>query len=277
MLQGLTPIPSDPITLIVTTILSAIGSLFGLFRGGVSGAVKRALEGLRDSLARVGDALMRFAWRIARAAGKVLQSVQALWVRVLRPLLTVVERILIRVNLIIDRVLRPVLEAIERYREAILMIYEQIFRPVILAIETVRRMLAILKFARLGFAKRLDDRLARLEGKVAAPILDALRTINTMGGWINYLLTLEGIIREGPLLASLEGISSELDALAHNARRSDVDQAVLDRIRREGRPRPRAAVLTDLREWSLSGAGPLQTRVERARARAEDAVQTARG
>jgi len=186
---------------IVSAVVSVIGGLFQIFKGGVSGAVKAALEGLRGSLASVADSLMRFAWKIANALAKVLEALQKLWTRVLQPMLDKIEKITQRIGRIIDKVLKPYLDFMYRVRRILLEIYAKFFRPIIQLIDTLRRALSILRIAHIKWADQLDARLARLEAKIASHITAALRRTSVAGRWMNVLLTARMLLQQ-PILCN---------------------------------------------------------------------------
>lgn len=198
MLQALAPIggAAGPVGAIVAGVVSAIASLFGLFHGGVSGAVKSALEGLRGTLATVSDALKRFTWQLGRAVARILTTIHDLWTKVLYPILEKIQNLLRRVYRLIDKVLRPYIQFIERVRRQILEIYERFFRPVILAIERFRQMLTVFKLLHMKWAERLDRRLARLEAKVYAPIAVLLQQTALAARWLNVIVSVEQLFQQ---------------------------------------------------------------------------------
>jgi hypothetical protein len=190
----------EPTSTVIATILAAI---FGLFLGGGTRALERAVTGLRAFAVKGFDALMRFGRMLARTLGKVIGGLHAVWTRVVRPMLAALARLMDRLARLIDRVLKPYLEFMERARQAILDIYDRFFRPMIDAIQATRQALAVLKVARVPFARKLDERLARLEGKIYAPIGALLRALNDHGGILNTLFTARMILQRPVLLASL--------------------------------------------------------------------------
>lgn len=196
MLLLIAPIPGPPPVVIVTFVISAIASLFGLFSGGVSGNVKRALEGLRSSIQTVGDTLLRFAWTIARALGRVLSAMHYLWERVIWPLVRQIPRIMGRLRRLIERDLPRLLRLIERIRQRILEIYERWMRPVLLVIERVRRMLLIFRLLHFKWAEDVDRRLREIQGRVMQPLAVVLAHLAVVEQWINVIVSTEQLLQE---------------------------------------------------------------------------------
>lgn len=192
-----TPVTTgEPVSTVVLTVIAAVGSLFRLFGGGVSGDVKRALEGIRGTISQVADGLMRFAWQIARALGKVLSALHTIWVRVIWPVLRQLPRAIGRLRRLIERDLPRLLKLIERIRQRVLEIYERWARPMLVTIQRIRRMLLILRLFRVKWAEQLDARLSQVQGKIMQPLAVALEHIALVEQWLNVVVNAEQLIQE---------------------------------------------------------------------------------
>jgi len=198
---GFAPAAGPPVAKVLIAVFAALG---GLFSGRISRNQKRAFEGVRASIIEIGDALLGFSWRIARAFGWLVRTVQTIWVRILRPLIEHVQRIARRLRDIIDRVLKPYLRILDKIRAYIDFVYGRYVRPIIDAIQVVRRALVILRIARIKAADDLDKWLARLQGQIAAPLLWLLQRTNELAGWINVLLTVQMLLQQPLLVNSLD-------------------------------------------------------------------------
>lgn len=254
------PIPSpDPVSIAIT-VASAVLTVFGLFRGGGLKDVMRGLNGLRGELSRIADSLMRFAWRIARTLGRVLQALHTLWVRILEPALAHIARIAARVNQIVDRILRPYLEALRRIREAIDLLYNVIFRPILAPLETLRKILAIGRILRIGAARRLDDRIVRLEGKILEPIRALYAKVNEVGGWLNVLTDARAVLQRAVLLNSLYAYQGAVVDLLYNAQTPDPDPEGVERLRRAATPDDERTITDNFRQFVLADSGPYAAR-----------------
>jgi len=182
------PVPGPPHILIPTAIISAIGALWNLFKGGVSESVKRALEGLRGAIAGVADTLMRFGWQISRALGKVLSALHTIWTRVIWPVLRNLPRALGRLRRLIERDLPRLLRYIQRIRDRLLLIYEHYMRPLLVTIQRLRRLLLILRLFHVKWAGKLDAQLARLQARIMQPLTVILSHLGIVERWLNLLL-----------------------------------------------------------------------------------------
>lgn len=254
--QNLAPIPGPPPVTIATTIITVVAGLFRLFGGGVSRAVKQALEGLRAAIAKTADELMRFTWRGLRALGRIIQAVGAIYVRVVRPVLDWLRDTIQRVVRIIDRILRPYFEWARRVTELVLEIYEKYVRPVLVVIQRVRQVLAVLKILRIGFARRLDAWLVRLQQRIMQPIQQILLRVNHIGGWLNVLISARAVLQRALYLRSLWQWQGSFFRAWWGWQSGYVSDAELQQYDRQVVPRTPREVAGDVETLVKSGAGP---------------------
>jgi len=187
----------------VTTIIFSIGAaLFSIFGRGLPSSVKKELLGLRDAIKDVANALQLFGWWIAHSARWVLGALRGLWERIVKPLLDHIDRLTARLARLIDKVLQPYLELLQKYRKLLLDIYAKFFLPWIEVIQKIRQALTLLRLLRVPGMKQLDEKLARIEGKLIGVITGLLRRTNEHAGLLNVLLTLRMTLQRGVLTSS---------------------------------------------------------------------------
>ncbi len=188
----------------VTTIIFSIGAaLFSIFGRGLPSSVKKELLGLRDAIKGVANALQLFAWWIAHSARWVLGALRGLWERIVKPLLDHIDRLTARLARLIDKVLQPYLELLQKYRKLLLDIYAKFFLPWIEVIQKIRQALALLRLLRVPGMKQLDEKLARIEGKLIGVITGLLRRTNEHAGLLNVLLTVRMTLQRGVLYGTI--------------------------------------------------------------------------
>jgi len=175
---------------IVEMGLDIIMSILGVGGGITLLGLAERIDNLRMNMCSELDKLTRFGCRIVRALGRMLNALAAAWQWFQAHVLAKLQKLANKLGRLIDKVLKPYLDFMRKIREAIMRIYNTFFRPIIQLIESLRRVLAILKLFHIKWAQRLDARLARLEGRIMAPIYDLLRHTSIAGSWMNLLLTL---------------------------------------------------------------------------------------
>lgn len=196
--------PVDPISGIVFVIGNIFAALFGgIFGGGADPNIAKAFNGLRDQMVSMGNAIMRFGWKIAQGVAAVFELVKLLWQNILKPLVQALNGLIQKIKRLMDKILKPLMDAVRRQRQAILDIYNRFVRPFIIFIEKLRRIIHLLQLFHIHIFDALDRKLARLEIAVMTPILDALRRVNTIGNWVSFILNGRLLIFRGLFLPSL--------------------------------------------------------------------------
>ena len=139
---------------------------------------------------------------ILRAIAGVLSTLALLWHTIVQGILSAIKKLAAIIKTIEDKVLKPILDAQRRMRQAILDIYNRFVRPWIVFIQRIRRIIAILHLFHIHVLDGLDRQLAKIEGKLLAPIYRLLYRTNTLGNWISFILTADLLIHRGLLLGS---------------------------------------------------------------------------
>jgi len=256
------PPPVDPVSTVIFVAVQAFSFLWSLFRGGVPSNVKSALEGLRDGQVSLGNALLSFASRIARTVGRLLQAVHGLWVRILEPALQRIERIALRVGRILDRVLKPYLDFLMKLRRLVFDLYERFFRPLIKTIETIRKITSILAILRVPFARQLDQRLARIQSQIMAPLVYVLQKLSEVGGFLNVILTARWILQRPLFTNSMHAYAGTMVNMWWNAQTTGPSAEMKARFEAPPEFPPIQQNVENMRA-SLSGTGPLAATTER--------------
>jgi hypothetical protein len=193
-------VTGEPIS---TAILTGLSFIFGIFGGGgMSKQVKTAIETLRSGIKDVFNTLLNFIWTMSHIVRWVLNALRQLWERVLRPLIDHINKITSKIEAIINRVLRPYLRLIDHIRMQILGIYRRFFLPVIRFIQEVRVLISLLRLAHVPGMKQLDEKLAKIEGKLIGIIQGLLSRVNDHSGFFNILMTARLTLQRGILLPS---------------------------------------------------------------------------
>ncbi len=247
----------DPVSAAIIAILSG---LFGIFSGSASENIARPLQQIRDGIVRTAGVLQRFTHAVAFALGSVIQTIQRAWVRVIRPILERVRRIAEQIDRLINRVLRPYYDQIMRIRKAILDIYERYFRPVVEVIQAMRRVVAILRIARVPFARELDAFLVRAQAAVMRPINELLRRTSELGGWINILLRAKMVLQQAIFLGSTRAYAGGWIRQFWAYQDTSIDAAGRDYVARHGRLRPDAESEAEFTAGIVHRAGPMWER-----------------
>jgi hypothetical protein len=193
-----------PAAPIIVGILSIFGALFGgLFGGKADNNLAQAFQGIRQSIIDVANKLLKFSWGIANAVGAIFNAIKWLWGNVLGALVKAVRAIRNLLDRLYKNILKPMQDAMAAQRKALLDLYNRFLRPIIIAIERIRRIIHLFQLLHIHIFDRLDRTLARIEGKILAPIYALLYRTNTLGNWISVIINGYGLIFRGLLLGSV--------------------------------------------------------------------------
>lgn len=190
----------------IPVIGGIISGLLSFFGGGSDAAyVARKLDDLARQVGQALDDLKRFAWAIGRMALGALLILAGIVEDIGHELVKAFRSILDALKKIYDDVIKPALRAIRAIRKILDDLYRKWLRPIINAIQRVRRILAILRAFGFKWAGKLDQRLARIEGKIIGPYLWTIRQLNGVAQWINVILTAGGVLQKPIFRNSLYG------------------------------------------------------------------------
>jgi hypothetical protein len=260
---------------IVEMGLDIIMSILGVGGGELTLlGLSQKIDNLRTELCQSVDVLTRFGCRIVRALGRMLNALAAAWQWFQAHVLAKIQKLANKLSRLIDKVLKPYLDFMRKIREAIMRIYNTFFRPIIQLIESLRRVLAILKLFHIKWADRLDRRLARLEGRIMAPIYDLLRHTSIAGSWLNLLLTLKYTLQRPIFVRTLWAYQGDVVRTFWDAQ-SMFPPAV------SGPPTPPAPapptsqeIAQEWMDYLTTGGGPLATSIDAGMAQLNGMLQT---
>lgn len=188
----------------IVKILGWIGGLFGIFGGGVSANVKRALESLRLQIVGVGQELVNSIRESGSFLARVVGLLRRFWSSGLLPLLrwlrTTIRDLLARLK----RLAEPIFRLLARLRREWLEFYRRILRPILDTIEAIQFALRLLERVGVEWARRLDEILGEIRGWIEERFRQALGFINALEDRVYRVITADYLLERLSLLRSLE-------------------------------------------------------------------------
>ena len=173
--------------------------------GGIDpGTLNDAIDSLSNQLTGMIQKLSDLVSKIINGIATLLAAIVALWSNILKPAISAIATAVKRIAGWVDKIFKPYLDLMRRIRYALEEIYNTFLRPMIGIIQRVRQVLRILELFHVGFARRLDQRLAQLEGIILAPFLKMLARVNTLGNWVSFILNAQLLIYRALLLGSMK-------------------------------------------------------------------------
>lgn len=235
---------------------------------GLLWAVVRGLSAFIHSVAR----LVAWAWQqfvafanfisavaaaIAGALRATFNALKPLWTKVLKPALKHVGRITARFLELFDRVMRPIYKVLQRIRAILNLIYERFLLPIIALIQVIRVMLSFLRITRIGLFRRLDEKMAALQGKLFAPIAFLLRQTSVIAGHLNLVMTARFFLQRLIFLNSTIRHIDDTLKIWWEAQRGGVTDAERRRLAEAARIPSRSELADDWDQAVEKDTGPL--------------------
>ena len=243
-----------PILEVGLAIVSVLGALFGFGGGGKSAG--ELVNDLAAQVNKVTHSLAQFIWKVGFLLGLLLKWVHDMFVGLLQTILHLLQKLAALVKSIITDLIPKLLKIIRQMRAFLNQVYLKYIRPVLVWIQYARRWLAILRIFHIGWATKLDNWLVRLQGRIIAPYLYVLRTINGVGTWINLVVTVRGIIQRPVFLNTMYAYQSDWVNMWWVGQSATAGAPVGVGGPPAVNPPSQAQVTSDFALWVQSGAGP---------------------
>jgi hypothetical protein len=247
------PIQVETRQAFIGVVIAGIGAVFTWL---ADKAVTVAVT-LAQAAVMIGTAIAHFARLVAGVFVRSWSFLGNLWTDVLRPFVGWAWQQVERLAAWLKDTLGPVLKFLDKVRTEIDRIYQRWLRPIFDTIEITRRILQLLAFLRIQWARELDAKLADLEARLLAPVRDLYRLVNLASEWVNRVITLDGLFQRLTLIRSMIRDAGLVFATQHNARIGGLTEEEIRRIRTGGDAAAPAAVTGEIREALRTDAGEL--------------------
>lgn len=193
-------VTGEPIT---TGIATAIGVIASIFGGGGDSALQSVVDGLQVGFITLSNVLSTTITLLSNIAKGILDVLKKIWQNILKALIDLLNKILGALAVIINNVLKPILQLIDHIRKQILGIYARFFLPVIAMLQKIRKVVALLALLHVPGMKQLDQKLARIQGKVFGVIQALLSRVNDHSGLLNILMSARLVLQHDVLVRSM--------------------------------------------------------------------------
>lgn len=221
----------------VALVISIASTIFGIFGGG-NKKVKKAIRQLADSLVGLG--------RVVRAIGRALRrAVQILWRGYILRIVKLLRSLLERIRKLVARILTPVLKVLRRLNDILDRYYKNVLQPMLITISRMRRGLLLLRVFGVTWAKKVDERLFKMEQKIFGQWLLLKQRVNFHATLINALLTRDGLLQRAMLVRSVFRDIGPIVALIVNTGITPGGGELFRRLTEQFQPRTLDQVIDD--------------------------------
>ena len=248
-------------TAFISIIASLVSTLFGWFRGTTDSATKYALEGVRGDIKGIGETLTKKILELAVEVAGLLGGVRRLIAKVFGPLYTMLRNLVNKVRNILTKIFGPILDFLDEVRKHIRDFYTYIVRPILDVIAITRAFLGVLAHFDVEWAKKIDAKLAELEGYIALPFEWLTQQLNRIENAIDRILTFDGLFQRVTLLASLMRDGAGVANIVWKTSHQPLSGSKLATYQTGFSRRPVSDALADAEAYFVAGAGPDRNRI----------------
>lgn len=162
-------------------------------------------DGIQAAADYVVIALQYAYFALKAGLGAVWDAARFIYSDILKPIGEFLNDAYQRLKTLYDKLLKPVLDWATRLTKALRLVYTTFVQPILSALDGARKVLQLLELLHVAWAKQLDDALANLEHKIAAPLLLAIQVVNAIDSRIeSYILTADNLFRRATLIGSIQ-------------------------------------------------------------------------
>lgn len=206
---GIGDIPLAPITFGISLVATIISAIFGIGGGGDVKQLANQVQQFEGAVNQALDLIKRAWWALANALGALLQAFHDALVGLIHAIWDELKKLVSMLGKLITEGLAKVTQAIRVLRQVLNDVYRNYIRPVLQWLQYVRRFLAILQALHVPFAAKLDSILVKIEGRIIAPYLYVLRSINGVANWVNLIVNARGLIQRAVFINTMYAYQSD--------------------------------------------------------------------
>ena len=210
----------------------------------LANSVQRFVLAAIDFLFQVADFLVKAVFILADALvqvwkilGRALRDTagffKRFWTNYVHGFFSKLLHRIRRLKETLDAWTRPVRDYLRRVRNFWDHLFTRTLRPWLDAMQRLRRVLLVGRLFGIKAATRLDNRLFRLETRIAGIFLDIRRKMNEVSNFLNLVLDPLGLLHINQHLGAVIRSIGELDALLVNAGNRPLFARELERIKQD--------------------------------------------
>lgn len=238
------------------TLITIGAGVLGLFRGKIDKNVKVALDGLRFAMVRGFEVVSDFMKDSGKKQSGLVGILRRFWDAGLLPLIRKIDGKINRLRQWLKDTIGPIVAVLLKLRKRILDFYGKWFKPIFDTIDAVRGILRVLGVLHVDFARKLDEKLARLESWVLKLFEKPLEKINELVNFSERVMDLDGFFQRYTLVRSqILHVRDTFNVLFHSQNKPLTDEERSAALSRDV-VKPFEQTLADGRAYILHGTGP---------------------
>jgi len=231
----------------------------------VWGWIQQATKIIANYLLELARTFAKSMQAIGRFFARIWGWLKRFYSDVIKPVLRKIQEGIEWLQRTLKRVFGPILEVLQKLRKKLQEFYNKFLKPILDVIDAIRLFLRGLAVLGVDWAKELDARLARLQQLISEPILLAIRRINELAGWIDRIMTLNGLFQRLAFLRTLGALRRPIIRWAWNSQSTPLSSGEVDAARRRNKPRTSTEIRAGIEEYARFEGGPFAARISELR------------
>lgn len=227
----------------------------------VWGWIQQATRLIVDYLLDVARALAKSIVAVGKFFVRVWGWLRKFWNEVIKPIVRKIDEFIQWLQRTLKRIFGPILEVLQKIRKEIQKFYDKFLKPILDVIDALRLVLRGLSVLGVDWARELDAKLARLQQLLTEPILQAIKRINEIAGWVDRIMTLDGLFQRLAFLRTLGALQRPIIRWAWNSQSTPVSSGEIDAAKKRNKPRTSAEIRAAVTEYARFEGGPYAARI----------------
>lgn len=223
--------------------------------------IQQATRLLATYLLDVAKSLAKSIVAVGKFFARLWGWLRRFYTDIIKPILRKLNQFIEWLQRTLKRIFGPVLELLQKIRKEIQKFYDKFLKPILDVIDALRLVLRGLSALGVDWAKELDAKLARLQQLITEPILQAIKRINEIAGWIDRIMTLDGLFQRLAFLRTLGALQRPIIRWAWNSQSTPVSAGEIDAARKRNKPRTAGEIRSAVNEYAQFGGGPYAARI----------------
>lgn len=187
-------------------ILGIVSGLIGLFKGSSGSAdvsrLTNVVQNMGQLVLSLASTLADFTARSVHTDTQSGNIFEHLLTGVLGPIINALASVIRGGSSDLAKLFGPISDSLKKLLGAVRHLYDTWLRPLLKFIDTTRQILRVLEAFHFKWAAAADAALGRLEGKLSAPLLLAIKQLNLVSNQVNRIVTLDGALQRVTLVRS---------------------------------------------------------------------------
>jgi hypothetical protein len=190
--------------------LSVIGGAVSAQTTAIVAWTTQGFNTLFGNLSSISGVLGNLAKWATAALGSIASFIGALWQWLRDSILKKIINVIKSVHDWLKRIFKPLMDWIDRYRKLLRQLQNTYVKPILDFLQRIRRGLYIFRLMGFKWAKKLDDRIVKIETDIERAFLGTWANLNRLADWVNWIVNPFGVFNPsvwfGSIKTSIGGI-----------------------------------------------------------------------